>query len=209
MRFKVGKQLPIRLRKFRSFQKIFRKSHLLKRSHSLTRCILIAACAILAGCANADNSGGNVVDGDGSNGTGVIATPNEALLSAPQSSSSDSVTTIRFGVLTIDGAVSVNRRYRPLLNYLEEKTGYRFELVLLNQNSQFSEVQSNNIDFITNNPMAAVQIQHLHETEFLVTTSRPNTGTQLGAVIVVRDDSGIEKIDDLKNKKAACVRANL
>ena len=112
---------------------------------------------------------------------------------------------VRIGVLSIDSAVSVNERYRPLLDYLEQTIDRPFELVTLSQESQFTEVEAGNLDFTTNNPLAAVQIRRLYDTEFLVTHSRPKTGTLFSALIVVKQDSEIENIADLKNKKVACV----
>ncbi len=112
---------------------------------------------------------------------------------------------VRIGVLVIDSAVSVNRRYGPLLDYLSEVTGRPFELVPVTQDSQFTEVAQDNLDFTTNNPLAAVQIQRLHNTQFLVTHSRPQTGSQFSALIVVRADSDIQTIADLQGKDGACV----
>ena len=112
---------------------------------------------------------------------------------------------VRIGVLSIDSAVSVNERYRPLLDYLEETIGRPFELVTVSQDSQFSEVEAGNLDFTTNNPLAAVQIRRLYDTEFLVTHSRPKTGTLFSALIVVKQDSNIKNITDLRDKKVACV----
>ena len=75
----------------------------------------------------------------------------------PPSKSSNKVTgePVRVGVLSIDSAVSVNERYRPLLDYLEQTIGRSFELVTLSQDSQFTEVEADNLDFTTNNPLAA------------------------------------------------------
>jgi phosphate/phosphite/phosphonate ABC transporter binding protein len=114
---------------------------------------------------------------------------------------------IRFGVLSSDSAISVNNRYRPLLDYLESKMGRRFELITLNQDSQFDAVKRQQLDFITNNPIAAVQLRRLYDIQFLVTTRRPEVGTQFGGVIIVRADSGIETIEDLRGKQMVCVDA--
>lgn len=112
---------------------------------------------------------------------------------------------IRFGVLAIDSAVSANERYRPLLDYLETEIGRPFELIPLSQTSQFTEVEAGNLDFTTNNPLAAVQLRRLYNTEFLVTHTRPQTGTEFSGLIVVRVDSDIQTLEDLRGKRIACV----
>ncbi len=124
---------------------------------------------------------------------------------AASSTESYSQPAVRFGVLSTDSAISVNERYRPLLDYLESQMSRRFELVILNQDSQFEAVQQQQLDFTTNNPLAAVQLRRLYNIQFLVTTRRPEVGTQLGGVIIVQADSGIETIEDLRGKQAVCV----
>ena len=113
--------------------------------------------------------------------------------------------TFKLGVLSIDSAVSVNERYTPLVNYLEAETSYDFELVTLTQESQFTKVAQQAIDFTTTNPLSAVQVQRLHKTKFLVTHSHPQTQTQFSGLIVVNADSEIKTLDDLRGKKGACV----
>ncbi len=112
---------------------------------------------------------------------------------------------VRVGILVIDSAVSVTERYRPLLDYLAETIGRPFELVPLTQDSQFTAVQQNQLDFTLNNPLAAVQLQRLYKTRFLATHSRPQTGTKFSGLIVVRRASTIRTLDDLRGKKGACV----
>ncbi|NEZ60964.1 phosphate/phosphite/phosphonate ABC transporter substrate-binding protein [Leptolyngbyaceae cyanobacterium CCMR0081] len=112
---------------------------------------------------------------------------------------------VYFGVLAIDSAVSVNERYGPLLNYLSTEIGRPVELVILSQESQFTKVAEEALDFTTNNPLAAVQIQRLYDTEFLVTHTRPKTGAQFSGLIVVNANSDMTSIQDLKGRKAACV----
>ncbi|MEO1134025.1 MAG: phosphate/phosphite/phosphonate ABC transporter substrate-binding protein [Cyanobacteria bacterium J06639_1] len=112
---------------------------------------------------------------------------------------------VRFGVLAIDSAVSVNERYSPLLSYLSNAIGRPFELVVLSQESQFQQVAEGALDFASNNPLAAVQLQRLYNTEFLVTHERPNVGTEFGGLIVVSAESDITSIEDLRGTNAACV----
>lgn len=112
---------------------------------------------------------------------------------------------IRVGILAIDSAVSVNERYSPLLNYLSEVTGRPVELMPLTQESQFTEVAEGNLDFTLNNPLAAVQIRRLYNTEFITTHVRPQTGAEFSALIIVKRDSDIQTLEDLRGKTAACV----
>lgn len=112
---------------------------------------------------------------------------------------------IRVGILTIDSAMSVHERYSPLLDYLSEATGRSFVLVPLTQETQFTEVAEGKLDFTLNNPLAAVQIRRLYDTEFLVTHSRPKTGPEFSGLIVVGKDSEIQTLEDLRGKKGACV----
>ncbi|MGB7445072.1 MAG: phosphate/phosphite/phosphonate ABC transporter substrate-binding protein [Coleofasciculaceae cyanobacterium] len=113
--------------------------------------------------------------------------------------------TVRVGIFTNDSTVSVNERYSPLLTYLSEVTGRSFELAPLTSESQFTQVAEGEIDFTLNNPLAAVQIRRLHNTKFLATQSRPQTGTEFGGLIIVRSDSEIKKLEDLRGKKGACL----
>ncbi|MEM6255361.1 MAG: phosphate/phosphite/phosphonate ABC transporter substrate-binding protein [Cyanobacteria bacterium P01_D01_bin.156] len=112
---------------------------------------------------------------------------------------------VYFGVLAIDSAVSVTERYRAFMDYLSQELGRPVELVILSQEDQFTKVAEGEIDFITSNPLASVQVQRLHNTEFLVTQNRPKTGTQFGGLIIVNRDSDIIDVADLKDKRAACV----
>lgn len=117
----------------------------------------------------------------------------------------ESSSPVYFGVLAIDSALSVHDRYSLLMNYLSQAVGQPFELVVLNQDSQFAEAASANLDFITSNPLASVQIQRLYKTEFLTTLERPKTGSQFGGLIITRSDSEIQTLADLRDKRVACV----
>lgn len=112
---------------------------------------------------------------------------------------------VTVGVLAIRSGVAAQKQYGVLVNYLEETLRRPFKLVPVTQESQFTLVEEGALDFTFNNPLAAVQIRRLYRTEFLATLSRPNTETQFGGLIIVREDSGITTLDDLAGKRATCV----
>lgn len=112
---------------------------------------------------------------------------------------------VKVGVLSIRSAVATNAQYGPIIAYLETEIGRPFELVFLEQETQFTEVEQHQLDFVFSNPLAAVQLRRLHNTEFLVTLSRINTGTEFGGLIIVSAQSDIKSIEDLHNKRATCV----
>lgn len=112
---------------------------------------------------------------------------------------------VSFGVLAIDSAVSVNERYSPLLTYLSEKLDRPVELVIMSQETQFTKVEEGSVDFSMNNPLAAVQIQRLYDTDFFLTLARPKTGTEFSGLIIADSNSDIKSVEDLKDKRAACV----
>lgn len=118
---------------------------------------------------------------------------------------STTLSPMKVGVLAIDSAVSVNNRYGALMAYLSKAVGRPVELVILTQESQFDQVAQENLDFTINNPLAAVQIRRLYDTEFLVTHVRPETGHEFSGLIIVHQDSGIYALEDLEGKKGACV----
>ena len=112
---------------------------------------------------------------------------------------------VRVGVLAIRSAEAANAQYGGIIAYLEEELERPFVLVPVTQESQFDLVEAGELDFTMNNPLAAVQIQRLHNTEFLATLSRINGGTFFSGLIITRADSGIETLEDLRGKNVTCV----
>lgn len=112
---------------------------------------------------------------------------------------------VRVGVLAIRSAEAAKNQYGGIINYLSETLGRPFEFVAVGQEPQFDEVAAGNLDFTLNNPLAAVQLRRIHNTEFLVTLSRNNTGPEFGGLIIAKAGSGIETGTDLRGKRVTCV----
>ena len=144
------------------------------------------------------------------NSAADVPSPPEAMIAANPSSgegrtTADTAATLRVGILTFDSAVSIHQRYSPLIAYLSETTGYAIALIALTQESQFAAVASGNLDFILTNPLASVQLQRLYDIKFIATQVRVNTADRFGGLIIVRQDSPIQTLEDLRGRRVACV----
>ena len=112
---------------------------------------------------------------------------------------------VRVAILAIRSAVAAQAQYGPLLDYLSAQTGRPFVFVPVGQEDQFTVVERGKVDFTFNNPLAAVQIRRLYDTDFLATLSRVNTGPEFSALIITRADSDIEAVEGLHDRRVACV----
>ncbi|WP_166657489.1 phosphate/phosphite/phosphonate ABC transporter substrate-binding protein [Ilumatobacter fluminis] len=112
---------------------------------------------------------------------------------------------VRVGVLAIRSAVAANGQYGPIVDYLEDELQRPFELVPLAQDELFEAVADGEIDFVLSNPLSSVQVQRLYDTEFLATIDRVGTGPEFGGLIIVRADSDMETLDDLRGADVTCV----
>lgn len=112
---------------------------------------------------------------------------------------------VKVGVLAIRSAVAANAQYGPIVEYLQQELDQSFELVPLAQEELFEQAERGEIDFFMANPLSSVQVQRLFDAEFLATLSRNGTGSAFGGLIIVRPDSDIEELEDLRGRSVTCV----
>ncbi len=96
------------------------------------------------------------------------------------------------------------RQYVPLLNYLQEQTGYSFKIRLsLDTAAMHTYLQQGKIDFLAIGGMNYVVTAEQFDIEPLVRGVNHQGKTQYRAVIVVPFDSPIDKVSQLKGKRFA------
>jgi phosphate/phosphite/phosphonate ABC transporter binding protein len=119
--------------------------------------------------------------------------------------------TVRFAVLPLYSALTIYQRYEPLMRYLSRNTGYEFKLVIPKDFDEFLRVVvSGTIDFSYQNPYIFSQIDRQYDIKpIAATVSEPDTETEGGqafrGVIITRNDSGLKRIEDLKNRTVLIV----
>jgi phosphate/phosphite/phosphonate ABC transporter binding protein len=104
----------------------------------------------------------------------------------------------------------LKKRYKPLLDYIEEKTGMHFDIVIYPTYDDFvKEVESGNVQFALINASGFARIwRDGADVRYLVTSLRQFGDKQRDyykGYIIVRKDSGINTFMDLKGKKFAFV----
>jgi len=113
---------------------------------------------------------------------------------------------IRLGILPRLGAVELYLMFKPLAEYLTTEMGEKVSIVIPRDFDAFKEgVRSGNIDIGFANPLIYVQLRKKMALSPLVVASEQKGGTKFRGVIIVRNDSGINNIRDLRGKKCIFV----
>ena len=107
------------------------------------------------------------------------------------------------------GLETATREWTPTLNYLQEKfPQYTFNLLPF-QPDNVSELQElvfkEKIDFVITQPAIYIQLELNLGMSRILTMTKENGISEFGSVFVVRDDSDIQTINDIKDKKISAV----
>ncbi|MDK9693706.1 MAG: PhnD/SsuA/transferrin family substrate-binding protein [Sulfurimonas sp.] len=114
---------------------------------------------------------------------------------------------IHFGVFAYKGVEQTRKQYEPLTQALSERLGTSVVLELLTQEEMNAKIARGELDIITTNPTHFLQIrQRYHLNGAVATLEGYNKGVAtdaLAGVIVVKNQSSIKKLQDLRGKKIA------
>jgi phosphate/phosphite/phosphonate ABC transporter binding protein len=109
---------------------------------------------------------------------------------------------IKLGLLPRLSATEMAKMFTPLAEYLSKETGEKVSLVIPKDFDTFkSIVTSGQVEMGFANPLVYVQLKKSAPSLDPLGLASEKAGTKFRGIILVRKDSGIEKIQDLKGKK--------
>jgi phosphonate transport system substrate-binding protein len=113
---------------------------------------------------------------------------------------------IKFGMVPRLSPAELHKLYDPLAEYLSKEIGEKVAIVIPKDFNAYNEaVRTGKIDIGFANPLIYVKARAKTNIEPLALSAWKKDGTRLRGVIVVRKDSGITKLQDLKGKKISFV----
>jgi phosphonate transport system substrate-binding protein len=113
---------------------------------------------------------------------------------------------IKFGTVPRLSVPELQAMFNPLAEYLTREIGEKVTLVIpKNFDAVREAVIAGQIDIGFVNPLIYIQIKDKFNIEPLALSSEVKSGTRLRGIIIVRKDSGITKLQDLKGKKFSFV----
>ena len=114
---------------------------------------------------------------------------------------------LKMGLIPADDAEEMLRNYEPVREYLSDKLGIPVEIkVTSDYTAAIEAMRSKHIDMAWFGPFSYVIAANVADAEAIVNGVRRSDGkSDYRSIIVVRADSGIETLEDLKGKSFAFV----
>ncbi|MDH4164334.1 MAG: phosphate/phosphite/phosphonate ABC transporter substrate-binding protein [Nitrospirota bacterium] len=109
---------------------------------------------------------------------------------------------IKLGLLPRLSAMEMTAMFTPLAEYLSKETGEKVSLIVPKDFDAFKAlVSSGHVDMGFANPLIYVQLKKDDPSLDPLGLASEKSGTKFRGIIIIRKDSGIEKVQDLKGKK--------
>lgn len=132
---------------------------------------------------------------------GLLASTVLAALPLVSGGGPGSETRLRLAVLPCTNIESTFRKLHPLLAYLKAATGLSVSLVVPADLADFESTTANGqLDFALQDPHTYRQVSHLFDDASLLQTRALDGTTRQSAVVVVRRDSGVLELAQLRGK---------
>jgi len=108
---------------------------------------------------------------------------------------------LRIGYMNCNSAEETQQRFRPLTKYLSEQLGVRFEAVPVDTQDFAERFAAGEFAFTHTNSLLYVILHEEQKLELLATEKRGQFGPRTAGAIIVRRDSPIETLADLRGKR--------
>lgn len=116
---------------------------------------------------------------------------------------------VQIGVLAKRGAAKAMKKWGATGEYLSKQIGENVTIIPLKFTAIEPMVKDKKIDFILANPAFFVEMEKKHKIRAIATMINSRRGkalTEFGGVILVKKDSPIHNLQDIKGKKFMCVK---
>ena len=106
--------------------------------------------------------------------------------------------TYKIGYMICNSEKETHHRFDAFTHYLSKKLNANFEMVAIDTTEFMAQVET--LDFTHTNSLLYVMLNRLHGVEILATEKKDSLGSKSQGVFIVRSDSEIKTINDLKGK---------
>ena len=113
---------------------------------------------------------------------------------------------IRFGILPRLSTEALYMMFKPLGEYLSQETGEKVSIVIPQDYGAFKEqVKAGTIDLCFANSIVYIQLKKDSGVDLVAGSVEAKGGAKFRGIVIVRKDSGIKTLNDLKGKKLVFV----
>lgn len=108
---------------------------------------------------------------------------------------------LRIGYMNCNSAAETMQRFRPLTAYLAQKLGRPCETVPVDTQDFEERFAAGEFDFVHTNSLLYIILKENHDLQLVATEQRGQFGARTAGAIIVRRDSPIQSLQDLRGKR--------